>query len=277
MTTYAIGDIQGCFQSLLQLLDLISFNPQNDTLWFTGDLVNRGPQSLEVLRFVKNLEDKAISVLGNHDLHLLAIAAGCKKHHDKDTLAPVMEANDAATLLHWLRHRPLLHHDPVLNYTLVHAGIVPQWTLANALSYASEVEHCLRSDDYLKFFKNMYGNLPDIWNDELQGMERLRFITNVFTRMRFCDVDGRLFLKYKSSPGNQPEQLFPWFALKNRQTRTNNIVFGHWSTLGYQQSNHTICIDTGCLWGKSLTAIALDDSHECYRIKCQQYSPINDA
>ncbi|WP_295402175.1 symmetrical bis(5'-nucleosyl)-tetraphosphatase [uncultured Thiocystis sp.] len=259
MPTYAIGDIQGCYLELRALLDRLAFDPLTDRLWFVGDLVNRGPDSLDVLRFVHALGEGAVVVLGNHDLHLLALAAGNTKHAKKSTLDAVLKAPDRDELLHWLRHRPLLHHDPERNLILIHAGLPPQWDLADARARAGELEAALQGDDYCDFLLAMYGDQPDRWSPELTGMERLRFITNCLTRLRFCAADGTLALKEKGDIGRQAAGLIPWFQVPDRKTRHARIIFGHWSTLGYREEDNVWAIDSGCLWGGALTAIQLDN------------------
>lgn len=256
MAVYAIGDVQGCFDELQALLGLIDFNPRQDQLWFAGDLVNRGPHSLEVLRFVRSLN--AVTVLGNHDLHLLASACIPGRRKRKDTLQNIIDAADAGDLLDWLRHRPLLHHDATLGYTLIHAGLPPQWDLETARTCAAEVEQVLRGDDYAAFFAAMYGNQPDLWDPMLTGWERLRFITNCFTRLRYCERNGRLALEEKGPPGSQPQQLVPWFECEGRRSHDLSILFGHWSTLGAYDAPGIHALDTGCLWGGQLTAVRLD-------------------
>lgn len=269
MAVYAIGDLQGCYDELQALLKIIDFHPDRDRLWFTGDLVNRGPHSLEVLRFVKGLGDRAITVLGNHDLHLLAVAQGHTKYHrPKDTLRPVLEAADRDELLHWLRHRPLLHHDETLGFTLIHAGLPPQWDLAQAQACAHEVEAVLRTGDYGKYLKKMYGNEPARWSDDLAGWKRLRFITNCFTRLRYCDAEGNLALEAKGAPGSQPPGYLPWFRVPHRASAGLRIVFGHWSTLGPCSDVGIYALDTGCLWGGALTALRLDGNKERVSIPC---------
>ena len=258
MAIYAIGDIQGCFDELQQLLQLINFDQAKDRLWFCGDLVNRGPKSLETLRFVKGLGDRAVTVLGNHDLHLLAKAEGFGKQLAKDTLDPILNAPDKDELMHWLRHQPLLHHDAELGYTMVHAGLSPQWDLATAKACANKLESKLRSDEYHEFIQDMYGNKPDHWSDDHDHIDRLRFITNVFTRTRFCYPDGRLELKAKGAPGTQKKGTLPWFDVPGRKTANERIVFGHWSTLGVALRNNTLALDGGCLWGGRLVAVRLD-------------------
>ncbi len=258
MATYAIGDIQGCFDELQQLLQQLNFDQANDQLWFCGDLVNRGPKSLETLRFVKGLGDAAVTVLGNHDLHLLAKAEGFGKQLKQDTLDEILNAPDCDELMHWLRHQPLLHYDNELGYSMVHAGLPPQWDLATAQSCARELEKKLRAADYHEFIRVMYGNQPDLWSDELEGVERWRFITNVFTRLRFCYPDGRLELKAKGEPGTQKAGCLPWYDVPGRKTENNRIVFGHWSTLGVGERKNTLSLDGGCLWGGRLVAVRLD-------------------
>ncbi len=260
MATYAIGDIQGCHDQLQRLLAQIGFDPARDTLWFAGDLVNRGPQSLEVLRFVKGLGESAITVLGNHDLHLLAVWQD-KHHHFKsnDTLLPIIEAPDCDELLDWLRRRPLLHHDAALGYTLVHAGLPPQWDLATAQRLAAEVEETLRGERFIGFLEHMYGNRPKRWAEELEGWDRLRFAVNCFTRLRFCSAEGELDFHHKGAPGTAEGEVLPWFQIAARQSRDLRILFGHWSTLGFYRTDNLCALDTGCLWGGALTALRLED------------------
>ena len=268
MSTYAIGDLQGCFDSLQRLLEKLNFDPANDTLWFAGDLVNRGPDSLSTLRFIKSLGDNAITVLGNHDLHLLAIAAKHKHTHDEGLVA-VLEAEDVDELLDWLRRQPLLHHDAGLNFTMVHAGIYPGWDLAAAQAHAHELETVLRSDSYLDFILHMYGNLPAKWNDKLESWERLRFICNSFTRMRYCEADESMNFKSHGAPGTHPENTLPWFELSSRKTQHERILFGHWSTLGLVDKENIFALDTGCVWGGQLTALRLaKDVPEYISINC---------
>lgn len=257
MPTYAIGDIQGCADELRHLLDRIAFDPRRDRLWFAGDLVNRGPGSLEVLRLVRSLDACSVVVLGNHDLHLLALAAGNERHAKKSTLDAVLKAPDRDALLHWLRHRPLIHHDPDKRFAMVHAGLPPQWTLAESIERAGELEQTLRGPSYRKFLLAMYGNQPDRWSPDLQGMDRLRYITNCFTRLRYCHADGTLALKEKRRLADRSPDLLPWFQCPDRRTRDDRIVFGHWSTLGYWDRDNVWGIDSGCLWGGQLTAIRL--------------------
>jgi len=259
LAVYAIGDIQGCYDELRRALDDAGFEPGHDRLWCVGDLVNRGPRSLEVLRFMRGLGDAAVCVLGNHDLHLLAIAAGNQhKHDDHGSLAAVLAAPDRDELLHWLRHRPLLHYDPALAFLMVHAGLPPQWDLDTASACAREVEEVLRGSGHVDYFVHMYGNKPDRWDPALAGMDRWRFITNCLTRLRFCEPDGRLALKEKGPPGSQARGRMPWFAHPERASHAQRIVFGHWSTLGYLAGHNVWALDTGCLWGGALTMLRLD-------------------
>jgi len=273
MATYAVGDIQGCFDDLLRLLSAVSFDPKKDTLWCAGDLVNRGPQSLETLRFVKNLGDSAKVVLGNHDLHLLAISMGNHKHASEDSLDDVLNAPDSHELLHWLRHQPLLHEDKALNWCMIHAGLPPQWTLTQAKHYAQEVERVLQGDEHPHFFANMYGNKPNLWHDSLTGMARLRFITNCFTRLRYCADNGALKLKEKQAPSPERNDIIPWFDMPDRQSEAHPIIFGHWSTLGYHQHRNTICLDSGCLWGGTLTLIELCQPIRTVSVACAAKCP----
>lgn len=258
MATYAIGDIQGCYDALQRLLEAIHFDPAADTLWFAGDLVNRGPRSLEVLRLVRGLGARAVTVLGNHDLHLLAVWHHRDRLKRDDSLTPVLHAPDAPELIDWLRRRPLLHHDPGLGYTLVHAGLSPQWDANTAFACAEELHQTLRGDDYEAFLDHMYGNRPKRWSEELAGWERLRYAVNCFTRLRFCDPDGTLELTQKGAPGEQPAPLLPWYQVPGRRNRELRILFGHWSTLGLYRGDGVFALDTGCLWGGRLTALRLD-------------------
>lgn len=260
MSTYAIGDIQGCFKTLEKLLSHIHFDPAKDSLWFTGDLVNRGPRSLETLRFVKQLGSRQQTILGNHDLHLLAMSHGAHPGWDDDTLNDILQAPDRQELLDWLCHQPLLHHDAALGYTMVHAGLAASWDLATAQALAKEVETVLQSENAAGFFHHMYGNQPDQWSEDLQGFDRLRCITNFFTRARFCFADGRLDLKFKGTLDSRPENLLPWFQVPGRRNADLNIVFGHWAALGgVTHSAKAFALDTGCVWGFDLTAMRLED------------------
>jgi len=268
MAVYAIGDVQGCCEELLQLLEVLRFDPLHDRLWFTGDLVNRGTQSLEVLRLVKSLGERATVVLGNHDLHLLAVAAGASHLRPKDSFMDVLEAYDRDSLLSWLQQQPLFHHDARLGYTLVHAGLPPQWDLATAQACAAEAERLLRGGDAKAFFQQMYGDQPAQWRDDLNGVERMRFIINCFTRLRYCDDQGRLALRDKGAPRSATSGIMPWFQVPGRKSASMKIIFGHWSTLGRYQGEGVYNLDTGCVWGRSLTALRLDDG-EWFSVSCE--------
>jgi bis(5'-nucleosyl)-tetraphosphatase (symmetrical) len=270
MPTYAVGDIQGCCDEFEELLDRLCFDPRHDRLWLVGDLVNRGPRSLDVLRKVKALGDSAIAVLGNHDLHLLAVALSpTEKLKRKDTLQEILDAPDRDDLLMWLRRRPLLHHDKGLGFTMIHAGLPPQWDLATAQSCARELEAALADVHTARaLFANMYGDQPDQWSDQLQGFDRLRFITNCLTRLRFCSAAGELDLKFKGTLENAPAHLYPWFRAPNRRSRDLRIVCGHWSALGYHDGDGVLSIDTGCVWGSSLCAVRLDQKQPPVTVPC---------
>jgi bis(5'-nucleosyl)-tetraphosphatase (symmetrical) len=260
MSTYAIGDVQGCYNELQHLLKKIHYQPSHDTLWFTGDIINRGPRSLDTLRFIKNLPSNTVVTLGNHDIHLLAVAFTPRKMKSEDTIEEILHAADAAELLDWLRQCPLLHYDKKLNFAMAHAGIYPLWQLPQALAYAAEAEASLRSKNYKETLTHIFGNQPQQWHNSLQGWDRLRFIVNSFTRMRYCREDGRLDLSVKGPLGSQPAHYRPWFAMPNRKTQQDNIVFGHWASLAGQASTPQVyAIDTGCVWGGKLTALRLED------------------
>ncbi len=261
MATYAIGDIQGCYNAFTALLNQLQFNPKTDQLRLVGDLINRGSGSLEVLRWCYQHQPCVKVVLGNHDLHALAVAHGLKKAHKSDTLEAIIEASDGVELLTWLRYQPLMLVDSdehQNDYAIVHAGLLPQWSIQNALAYAHEVEATLQADDYRDFLAQMYGNTPNIWQDDLIGMDRLRVITNAMTRMRICKENGEMELAFKGELQNVPAGYTSWFNVANRQSQTTKIFCGHWSALGLSQHNNVISLDTGCLWGGQLTAICLE-------------------
>ena len=258
MALYAIGDVQGCDEELGRLLAELRFSADRDRLWLVGDLVNRGPESLEVLRRVRALGDAAQVTLGNHDLHLLAASFGKSKVREGDTIDDVLAAPDRQQLLEWLWHRPLLHEDPALNLCLLHAGLAPQWDIPLARTCAREFEKALQRDPE-KLLANMYGDEPNRWDEKLTGESRLRFIVNCFTRLRYVDPDGRLMLRAKGSPKKmQGKALIPWFESETARWHGPRIVFGHWSTLGFYQDARVIALDTGCVWGDRLTALRLD-------------------
>ncbi|UJP05862.1 MAG: symmetrical bis(5'-nucleosyl)-tetraphosphatase [Nitrosomonas sp.] len=267
MATYAIGDLQGCYSPFMRLLDLIRFNPACDRLWLVGDLVNRGPDSLALLRFVKQTGDTVIPVLGNHDLHLLMVAAGVARIRPGDTLEPILCAPDRDELLHWLRHRKLFHYEAP--YAMVHAGLLPCWTIVQAERLGREVETALRCDEYPMLFAGIYGNAPDFWQDTLVGQARLRVIVNAMTRMRVCSADGKMNFSYKGDPRTIPHGLLPWFEVPYRASRESIMICGHWSALGLHVTDRIVALDTGCVWGGRLTAIRLDD-REIFQIACEQ-------
>jgi bis(5'-nucleosyl)-tetraphosphatase (symmetrical) len=258
MALYAIGDVQGCDAELGALLAELKFSVDRDSLWFVGDLVNRGPDSLKVLRRIRALGEAATCILGNHDLHLLAVAYGAARLRSDDTLDAILAAADREALCEWLKDRPLLHEDAKLDVCMVHAGLPPQWDRNLARSCAREVESALRRDP-AKLFAHLYGDLPDRWDSGLRGEERLRFIVNCLTRVRYLDAEGRLALKAKGSPKKaQGKALIPWFEARDARWRGQRIVFGHWSTLGFFSNADVTGIDTGCVWGDRLTALRLD-------------------
>lgn len=267
MSTYAIGDLQGCQSSLLHLLDELQFDPIADRLLFVGDLVNRGPDSLSVLRFIKSLGPAAVSVLGNHDLHLLALAEGFGRIHKGDTLDAVLAAPDRDELLHWLRYQRLAWREG--NFLMVHAGVLPGWTADDTMLRAAEAEAALRGADYHGFFERMYGNVPVAWDDGLQGVERLRMIVNTFTRLRYCSAAGEMDFHHKGAPGTQPAGWLPWFEVPGRKSAEATVIIGHWSTLGLINRPDLIALDTGCLWGGTLTAVRLED-RQAFAVKCPQ-------
>ncbi len=274
MAIYAIGDVQGCYGALQKLLEKIRFDPAQDSLWFTGDLVNRGHQSADVLRFVKGLGERAVTVLGNHDLHMLAasIDSSCYRRHD--TFKDVLEAPDSEELLSWLRYRPLLHHDARLSITVVHAGLAPQWNVAQARNYAKEVEDMLQSEEYTRFFSHMYGDKPKRWSEALTGWERMRFIVNTFTRIRYCDKNGKQALKEKGAIGSQPNGLMPWFNVPGRASEGDVILFGHWAALGIGIHGSVYAIDSGCAWGGALSALRVDGERTFTSVPCRSVAEI---
>lgn len=266
MATYAIGDIQGCYDSLVSLLDHCAFDPAQDRLWLVGDLVNRGPKSLETLRLIKSLGKAALTVLGNHDLYLLMVAEGGAKFRGKDdTIQSVLDAPDAAELLDWLRHQPLCYTEE--EFCLVHAGLLPQWTIARARELSLEVEAVLQGPDYREFILNLWGSEPAGWSDDLSGWARLRVIVNAMTRMRFCTSDGIMEFKAKGKLANAPAGHFPWFELPNRRSADAVLVTGHWSALGLKVTPNLLALDSGCLWGGHLTALRLED-RRVFQVNC---------
>ncbi|MDJ0711906.1 MAG: symmetrical bis(5'-nucleosyl)-tetraphosphatase [Woeseiaceae bacterium] len=259
MAVYAIGDLQGCYDPFRHLLDEIDFDPDDDTLWLTGDLVNRGPKSLKTLRFVKSLGDSVVTVLGNHDLHLLALQAGAVRFGKRfDSLSRLLSAEDADELCEWLRHQPLAHRSKKLNTLLVHAGTHPRWSARKTIERATEVEAALQSDDYVNVLGKMYGDAPNKWSGKLSGYKRLRFIINCLTRMRMVTADDRLSLSFSGSPWRARKGLRPWYEADSPKWLGTRIVFGHWSALGLIVLPDLVSLDTGCVWGRQLTAVRLD-------------------
>jgi len=273
MATYAIGDIQGCYHAFQALLIRINFNPKQDMLWLVGDLINRGSGSLDVLRWCFDHQNSLKVVLGNHDLHALAVEAGFVKMRKGDTLDLLLQAHDCSELLNWLRHQPLAYKSE--QYLMVHAGLLPQWTIEQTISHSAEVEAALQGNFYLDFLANMYGNLPASWNDSLSGIDRLRVITNAMTRLRICTVQGVMEFNFKGELPDVPEGYMPWFDVPNRATNLSPVIFGHWSALGLQHTKNVYALDTGCLWGGQLTAMNLD-TKEILQVQSHQLdSPIN--
>lgn len=267
MSTYAVGDVQGCYDPLRRLLDAIAFDPARDRLWFVGDLVNRGPQSLQTLRFVKGLGECTVTVLGNHDLHLLVVAAGVRKPHRGDTLDPILTAPDRDELLTWLRHQNMMH--AANGYAMVHGGLLPQWTVAQALALGREVEDALRGEGYHDFLCHMYGNEPVRWRDDLSGYDRLRVITNAMTRLRLCLADGTMEFSHKTGLDDMPPGYMPWYDVPDRASRDTALITGHWAALGLVVRPDMLALDTGCVWGRRLTALRLED-RRIFQCDCRE-------
>jgi len=265
MATYAIGDVQGSFEELQALLRAFGFDRAKDRLWFVGDLVNRGPASLATLRFVRDLGDGAVTVLGNHDLHLLALAQGSVGAREGDTLGEVIAAPDRDALLDWLRHRPMAHM--VAGYALVHAGLLPQWDVATAKALAGEVETELRGPRHKEFLAQLYGSRPDRWNDKLRGTDRLRVIVNAMTRLRFCTPEGVMEFHTKGETAEAPPGYLPWFEVPGRKSADHTLVCGHWSALGLRMAPNLLALDSGCVWGGKLSAVRLED-RRLYQVPC---------
>ncbi len=265
MATYAIGDIQGCFTTLSHLLGEIGFSPARDRIWLVGDLINRGPDSLAVLRWARQHDAVLTVVLGNHDLHTLAVAEGFVDAHRYDTLHPLLAAPDRDELLSWLRGCHMAYAEG--DYLMVHAGVLPSWRPERALELAREVESILRGDGYRNFFEHMYGNHPNHWQDDLSGMSRLRVITNALTRLRVCTAEGAMDFRFKGELADIPEGMIPWFDMPDRQSAAATLVFGHWSALGLMMRDNLIALDTGCLWGGELTAVRLED-RRVFQVPC---------
>lgn len=271
MPTYVIGDVQGCSHELKALVELVGFDPACDRLWFVGDLVNRGPDSAGVLRFVKSLGESALTVLGNHDLHLLMVADGMERQHRSDTIHDVLRAPDREELIAWLRLRPIFHKED--NTVLVHAGLLPQWSVEKASGLAAEVEEALRGPDRIDLMANMYGNKPHEWSDDLSGHARFRVIINAMTRMRFCTPDGSMEFSHKGGLDKTPEGYLPWFEAPDPAWAGSSIVFGHWSALGFMMRENLVALDTGCLWGGALTAVRLED-RRVFQVPCRAWADL---
>jgi bis(5'-nucleosyl)-tetraphosphatase (symmetrical) len=268
MAVYAIGDLQGCFAPLERLLDAIRFDPSRDRLWFVGDLVNRGPDSLACLRFVRSLGERAVAVLGNHDLHLVCNAEGVEESRPRDTLQDVLSAPDRDDLVRWIRHRPLMHVER--GFALVHAGLLPQWSVANAVALAREVEAALQGPDYRALLERMYGDAPARWSDELQGFERMRVVINAMTRLRVVDAKGAMVLRFKGEPDEARDASWtPWFDVPARASRDHVIVCGHWSAMGLCVRDDLLSLDSGCVWGRTLTAVRLED-RALFAVPCSE-------
>lgn len=261
MAVYVIGDIQGCFDEFQELLEKIQFDVTRDQLWLAGDLINRGPKSLDVLRFVRELGDACKIVLGNHDLHLLASWVHGQSIAEKDTLQPILQAHDGNELCDWLRHQPLMVEDQALHFVMVHAGVLPQWDIAQVRRYAREIENTLRSEHYKDFLTHMYSNADNAWQEGLTGLPRLRTLVNAFTRLRYCDENGVMMLTEKGPLGSQSPGFLPWYACASRNTKEQRIVFGHWASLeGAVLGDYNVfALDTGCVWGQKLRAMRLND------------------
>ena len=267
MAIYAIGDLQGCYSSFQQLIDLINFDPSCDELWLVGDIVNRGSDSLSLLRYLKQAGDSVQIVLGNHDLHLLMVSEGLARMSAGDTLQAILEAPDRDELLYWLRHQPLLHAEG--DYVMVHAGLLPTWSVNQARHLATEVEKALRQENFHEVFAHLYGNQPNIWDESLRGFERIRLIVNAMTRMRVCTAGGSIDFSYKGGEAHIPADHMPWFDVPNRASEHATIICGHWSALGLKVRENLIALDTGCLWGGSMTAIRLAD-RKIFQVPCAQ-------
>ncbi|MFT0211298.1 symmetrical bis(5'-nucleosyl)-tetraphosphatase [Pseudomonas sp. F1_0610] len=271
MRCYAVGDIQGCLDPLMCLLDKVGFDPQQDQLWCVGDLVNRGPKSLQTLRFLYGIKDSVISVLGNHDLHLLACYFDPSRLKRKDTLIEILQAPDCEVLMEWLLSLPLMHYDEPRKIAMVHAGIAPQWSIQQALGYAKEVQTILSTPALRPvYFSHMYGNQPDTWDESLQGPERWRMITNYFTRMRFISPNGQLEFTSKEGLDTAPEGYYPWFFIPKRKVQEEQIIFGHWAALeGACVVPNIVALDTGCVWGNAMTLYNID-TQEKHLCDCKQ-------
>jgi bis(5'-nucleosyl)-tetraphosphatase (symmetrical) len=257
MATIAIGDVQGCYDQLMRLLERSGYDERRDTLWFVGDLVNRGPQSAQTVRFAKSLGERQVTVLGNHDLALLVVAAGLAKPHRGDTFDDVLRAPDREELLAWLRHQKMMHAGN--GYAMVHAGLLPEWGIARALELGREVEAALQGPDHRAFLKHLYGNEPLRWRDDLAGYDRLRVIVNAMTRVRLVTSDGMMEFSHKLGLADAPAGYLPWYDAPGRASGGTPVIFGHWAALGLLLREDVVCLDSGCVWGRSLSALRLED------------------
>ena len=267
MATIAIGDVQGCYDQLMRLLERAGYDERRDVLWFVGDLVNRGPQSAQTLRFAKKLGTRQVTVLGNHDLALLVIAAGIKKPHRGDTFDELLGAPDRDELLDWLRHQKMMHAGE--GYAMVHAGLLPQWSITQALALAREVEAALQGPDYREFLARMYGNEPVAWRNDLDGYDRLRVIVNAMSRMRLVTPDGSMEFGHKTGLASLPAGYLPWYDAPERASRADRVIFGHWAALGLLLREDVVCLDSGCVWGRALSALRLEDRRVC-QLECPE-------
>jgi len=267
MATYAIGDIQGCFSALKRLIQQLQFDPVKDRLWFVGDLVNRGPDSASVLRYIKNLGGSAVTVLGNHDLHLLAVAARCAQIREKDTVQDILAAPDREDLLEWVRHQRIIYRED--DFLIVHAGLLPEWSAGDADSYGQEVHAILQSADYRTFLAALYDDKgARQWSSGVTGMDRSVVIAKILTRLRICTADGKMDLSFKRPPEQAPSGYLPWFQVPGRRNTDATIIFGHWAALGLHMRDNVIGLDSGCVWGRQLTAVRLDDRH-VFQVSCE--------
>jgi len=267
MATLAIGDVQGCYDQLMRLLERADYDERRDVLWFVGDLVNRGPQSARVLRFAKALGGRQVTVLGNHDLALLVIADGIKKPHRGDTYDELLAAPDRDELVDWLRHQKMMYAGE--RFAMVHAGLLPQWSIDRAAALAREVETALQGPDHREFLKHMYGNAPTAWRDDLAGYDRLRVVVNAMTRLRLVTPAGAMEFSHKLGPTSRPAGYLPWYDAPGRASRSDRILFGHWAALGLMQRDDVVCLDSGCVWGRALSALRLEDGR-LFQVGCAE-------
>jgi len=267
MATLAIGDVQGCYDQLMRLLERAGFDERRDVLWFVGDLINRGPRSAQTLRFAKRLGERQATVLGNHDLTLLSVAAGIKKPHRGDTFDEVLAAPDRDELIDWLRHQKMMHAEG--RNAMVHAGLLPQWSIAQALALAREVEAALQGPDHREFLRHMYGNEPARWRDDLAGYDRLRVVVNAMARLRLVKPDGTMEFSHKTGLAGTPAGYLPWYDVPGRASRGTRVLFGHWAAMGLLQREDIVCLDSGCVWGRALSALRLEDDR-LFQLDCPE-------